>query len=283
VKRLLITGGKGMLGRTLAKWFASSYEVKALGVSELDITDESEVMRVVGDLKPHLVLHTAAKTNVDGCESEEQAAFRVNGEGSRLIARVAQQVGARLVAFSTDYVFAGDGEMPYTESAVTKPSTVYGRSKAAGEAAIRSECENYVIARIAWLYGPGGPSFLHTMRRLGEQGGDALKIVNDQHGNPTSTLAVAAAVEELLQTDFRGTLHMTCEERATWYDFAQAIFEVYELSRLSVPCSTDEYPSPASRPRNSQLANESLERMNIKMPTWRNALVHFRGEEASYL
>ena len=272
---ILITGAAGMLGRTLSQRF-SGQRLHALMRQDLDITVEKDVFSSFEKLAPDVVIHCAAMTQVDLCESEQEQAYVVNQRGSENIARASQAIGARLIGISTDYVFRGDGERPYCEEDETQPQTVYGQSKLAGERAILELCEKSLVARVAWLYGPSGPSFLHTMLRLGQVDGDPLQVVNDQIGNPTSTLAVAAHLELLLETDLSGIVHLTCEGEATWFDFTRAIFQRTGLSREVESCTSDVYPRPAPRPANSRLEKSVLARCDLPpMPSWQEALDEF--------
>ena len=182
-----------------------------------------------------------------------------------------------MLHISTDYVFDGSAERPYHEWDTTQPKTVYGQSKWAGEEAIRAHCPNHLICRTAWLYGGQGPSFLHTMLRLGKQEGPTLKIVNDQQGNPTSCHALSSYIQQhLLTTPHVGTAHLTCEGEATWFTFAQAIFDNQQLSRELVPCTTKEFPRPAPRPANSRLEKRFLRLQQLPpMPHWNDAMNTF--------
>ncbi|MEL7371841.1 MAG: dTDP-4-dehydrorhamnose reductase, partial [Myxococcota bacterium] len=204
--KVLITGGKGMLGRTLAQHFRE-HEVVSVDVEDFDLRDAAATRDAIRAASPQAIVHCAAMTAVDRCESEEDLAYSVNALGSAHVAIAAHDVGARLIAISTDYVFDGRATRPYHEWDETGPRSVYGASKLAGEQAIRAHCPNHLIARIAWLYGAGGPSFVHTMLKLGAQGGEPLRVVDDQHGNPTSTDAVAAHLLQLLAVPTVGTVH----------------------------------------------------------------------------
>jgi dTDP-4-dehydrorhamnose reductase len=188
--KIVITGGRGMLGRTLLKELAD-HETAVADLPEWDITKAGELEAKMLAEKPDLVIHCAAMTNVDGCESDRETAFLLNGTGSDNVARACKACSARLLAISTDYVFGGDAKRAWSESDDPAPRTVYGASKLAGERAVLQTLPDAVVLRIAWLYGAGGPSFVHTMARLGRQDGAPLKVVNDQHGNPTSAKTVA--------------------------------------------------------------------------------------------
>lgn len=275
--RILITGARGMLGRTLVRCWGGRHQLVSTDREELDICDARAADAAIAAARPDAVVHCAAHTQVDRCESERDAAFRLNAVGSANIAIACQRHGARLIAISTDYVFAGDLDRPYHEWDAPDPRTVYGASKLAGEVAVRAHCPDHCIARIAWLYGPGGPSFLHTMLKLGAQAGANLRVVDDQVGNPTSTDAVAAGLERLLEARIAGTVHLSCSGEASWYVFTREIFARYGLQRGVDPCTTAEYPRPARRPANSRLDKQSLRLHGLPpMPDWRVALAEFR-------
>lgn len=275
--RILITGADGMLGRTLRRKLAD-HTLIPTDLPAADITDENAFDKLIADEKPDVVIHCAAMTAVDECERREDLAYKINALGSANVAGACDRHGARLIAISTDYVFDGASRRPYHEfDAADGGATVYGRSKFAGEEAVRRRCPNHVICRISWLYGPGGPSFVHTMLRLAGGGRPALKVVDDQRGNPTSTLAVAGALRGILERPLlTGTFHMTCEGEASWYDFAREIFRQSAIDQKVIPCTTAEYPRPAPRPANSRLEKRMLRLCGLpEMPDWRDALREF--------
>ena len=228
------------------------------------------------------MIHCAAMTAVDKCETERDLAYKLNACGSANIASACHRNGIRLIAISTDYVFKGDSERPYTE--FDRPdggNTVYGQSKFAGEEMIRRHCPDHVIARISWLYGAGGPSFVHAMINLADGTRPALKVVSDQFGNPTSALAVARELREVLKRpELVGTYHMTCEGEASWHEFALEIFERMGISQKVLPCATEEFPRPAPRPANSRLEKMMLRLSGLPpMPDWKDALGEFLANE----
>ena len=280
--KVLITGGKGMLGRTLQKELAE-HEIVVADLPEWDITDDTGFVTKVGEAKPDLIIHCAAMTKVDDCEAKRDLAFKLNEEGSRNVALAAKACGARLFAISTDYVFSGEPPKEpwaWSETDIPRPRTVYGASKFAGEQMIQMILPEAVIIRIAWLYGSGGPSFIHTMAKLGAQEGAPLKVVNDQRGNPTSTKTVADVIKFLMaKPDVSGIVHGTCEDQCTWYDLTVELFRILGLKREVVPCTTEEFPRPAPRPHNSALKKSVLNLLGYRTPKWKDALAEFVKSE----
>lgn len=275
--RILITGAKGMLGRHMTE-SCSRHELLLVDIDNFDLADAPATDAAVAGFKPDAVIHCAAMTAVDKAETEPDAAFRANAVGSAVLARACNRHKARLIAISTDYVFSGELDRPYHEWDRTGPRTVYGQSKLAGETAIQTLCPDHLICRIAWLYGKGGPSFLHSMLRLGaEADAPPLKVVDDQTGNPTSAVAVAERVAKLLELPVAGTMHLTNSGEATWRQFAREVFAEWGLRREVVPCATSEFPRPAPRPANSRLEKRMLRLLGLPdMPDWRESLRDFR-------
>ena len=279
--RILITGARGMLGRTLQQKLAS-HTLIPTDLPEGDITDEAKFDALVSREKPDAVIHCAAMTAVDACETRCNLAYRLNAFGTANVAAACNRHGVRLIAISTDYVFDGVGTRPYHEfDPATGGATVYGQSKFAGEEAIRRHCPNHVICRISWLYGPGGPSFVHAMLKLADGSRPELKVVDDQRGNPTSTLAVADALKRILERPYLvGTFHLTCEGEASWYEFALEIFRLRGIEQKVTPCSTADFPRPAPRPANSRLEKRMLRLSGLPpMPDWHDALREFLAIE----
>ena len=280
--KILITGGKGMLGRTLQRELKGD-EIVVADLPEWDITDDAGFVAKVGEVKPDLIIHCAAMTKVDDCEQKRDLAFKLNEEGSRNVALAAKVCGARLFAISTDYVFSGEPPKEpwaWSEMDIPRPRTVYGASKFAGEQMIQMILPEAVIIRIAWLYGSGGPSFVHTMVKLGAQEGAPLKVVNDQRGNPTSTKAVADVIRFLMtKPDVSGIVHGTCEDQCTWYDLTVELFRLLGLKREVVPCTTEEFPRPAPSPHNSALKKSVLNLLGYRTPNWKVALAEFVKSE----
>lgn len=286
--KILITGSKGQLGNELKDIINKGYseigkvskviknsQVFDLDVDKLDITDLKSVKNVLNTIKPDVVINCAAATNVDGCESDEDFAFKVNALGPRNLAMVCEEIGAKLVQVSTDYVFSGIGEKPLTEYDLTAPYSVYGKTKLLGENYVREFCSKYYIVRTAWLYGYVGHNFVYTMRRLGKEK-DSINVVNDQIGNPTHANDLAYHILKLIETDEYGIYHCTGKGECSWYDFAKMIIELSGEECIVNPCTSEEYKTPAKRPEYSSLDNMMLRNtVGDEMRNWQDAIKSF--------
>lgn len=286
--KILITGSKGQLGNELKDIINKGYseigkvseciknsQVFDFDVDKLDITDLNSVKNVLNTIKPDVVINCAAATNVDGCESDEDFAFKVNSLGPRNLAIVCEEMGARLVQVSTDYVFSGVGEKPLTEYDLTAPYSVYGKTKLLGENYVREFCSKYYIVRTAWLYGYVGHNFVYTMRRLGKEK-DSINVVNDQIGNPTHANDLAYHILKLIETDEYGVYHCTGKGECSWYDFAKMIIELSGEECIVNPCTSEEYKTPAKRPEYSSLDNMMLRNtVGDEMRNWQDAIKSF--------
>lgn len=270
--RILIAGGGGMLGTDLALALAGR-PVTVLPRAELDITDPDAVAAAVAG--HDVVVNAAAYTAVDAAETDEDAAYAVNALGAGNLAAAAAAVGARIVQFSTDYVFDGTAREPYPESAVPNPTGAYGRTKAAGERLVlENNPAGALIVRVAWLYGAHGSSFPRTMLRLASER-EQLTVVDDQVGQPTWTVDVAASVVRLLDAGVpRGVFHATNAGRATWFEFARAVFAVKGLDPERVlPTDSASFVRPAPRPAYSVLGHGAWAEVGLPAPRdWREAL-----------
>jgi dTDP-4-dehydrorhamnose reductase len=260
--RLLVTGAAGMLGRDVVR-AASDHEVVALARAELDITDADAVSAAIEAARPDAIINCAAWTDVDGAEEHEAAATAVNGAGAGHLA----QHGVHLVQVSSDYVFDGDASEPYTEDAPTGPRSAYGRSKLAGELAVRDA--GAAIVRASWLFGPHGRNFVDTMRRLGAER-DELAVVDDQVGCPTYTGHLAAALVEIAERGLTGVLHVAGGGRCSWFDLAKATFEETGIDIRVRPQSTADAGRPAPRPAFSALRSTRSDAPVL--PPWRDGL-----------
>jgi dTDP-4-dehydrorhamnose reductase len=261
-----------MLGRTLVTTLrAAGYDVVAASRRDLDVTSLTDCRAAAAEAD--VIVNAAAWTDVDGAESAEQAAFAVNATGAANLATAASEAGARLVHVSTDYVFDGRGTTPYPEDAPLRPLGAYGRTKAAGEWAVRAMHPGPLVVRTAWLYGPGAPSFVATMARLARER-EYVDVVDDQRGQPTTTADVAAYLRTLVELDApAGVYHATSSGETTWFGLARAVFEELGINPERVrPTTTDAFPRPAPRPAYSVLGHQRGDRMGARMPDWRVAL-----------
>ncbi|MHB0914844.1 MAG: dTDP-4-dehydrorhamnose reductase [Thermoleophilia bacterium] len=270
--KILIIGAAGQLGHDLLDCLGGDHEVTGVDIGEIDITDAASVATVVGDIRPELVINSAAFTNVDGCETDHEAAWAVNAEGPGHVARASAAIDAPLIHISTDYVFDGSKGEPYREDDPVAPLGEYGRSKLAGEQAVAAALERHLIVRTAWLFGTAGNNFVKTMLRLGRER-DQLKVVNDQHGSPTYAGHLARAVKSLAENrlDQPGVYHMTNSGQCTWFEFAAEIFRLAGVEVDLQPTTTAEFGSPAPRPAYSVLANTRAP--EIALPDWHDGLV----------
>jgi dTDP-4-dehydrorhamnose reductase len=277
--KLLITGAAGQLGQALVPAAGrQGWEVVATDAHDLDITDFQVVWRELNRLRPEVVINAAAATRVDDLESDPDGAIKVNGLGPRNLAVACRRLGLKLIHLSTDYVFDGAKPEPYLEWDATGPLSVYGRSKLLGEEWVRQQCPDHFIVRTAWLCGLPGPNFITAILARGRSLGPAgeLKVVADQRGTPTSTLALAPQLLALAKTEAFGTYHSTCQDDTTWYGFASLILNVAGIAARITPCTTQEFPRPAPRPANSVLDNRLLRLAGLDcMPSWQAAFQQF--------
>ncbi len=264
-----------MLGTDLCARLAGAHELIALDLPELDITDTCAVFDKISSERPEMVLHCAAYTDVDGCESGPNKAFRVNAFGAWNVASACQKSGAALLYVSTDFVFDGDKGEPYDEFDRPNPINAYGRSKFAGEEIVRSLVSRHFIVRTAWLFGARGKNFVRTMLTKAQSGGP-LRVVADQVGCPTYTVDLAEAMANLVESPLYGTYHITNSGACSWAEFAAEIVRQAGLSAEVIPISSAEWKSPARRPRNSRLRHLALEMQGRdSLRPWQEALGEF--------
>ena len=276
--RLLFFGGNGQVGRALQGFGTLGNELTVATRQDCDLTDAESVRSVVRRVRPEVIVNAAAYTAVDKAESDRESCFAVNAAAPRAMAEEAAALGAKLVHYSTDYVFDGTKATPYVEEDATGPRNVYGASKLAGEEGIAEAGGAFIILRTSWVYSNDGANFLKTMLRLRTERPE-LRIVADQHGAPTSADAIATATVRIL-TDAgagkwtSGVYHMTAGGATSWYGFAKAIFARAGAPTPSlVPIESAEYPTPASRPANSVLSNEKFAtHFGFRLPEWEQQL-----------
>ncbi|MGH8895740.1 MAG: dTDP-4-dehydrorhamnose reductase [Egibacteraceae bacterium] len=275
--RVLVTGAGGQLGHDLMRAFAQD-EVVGLAHAELDVTSEPAVVGAVRDHAPDLVVHAAAFTKVDACEAEPETAWRVNALGSWWVARACALAETAMVYLSTDYVFDGTADRPYTEFDPVGPRSVYGRTKEAGEQLVRETLPAHYIVRTSWVQGAHGANFVKTMLRLGRER-DTVSVVDDQTGSPTFTFDLAPTIRQLAVTGRHGTYHLTNAGHCTWFAFAQAIFAEAGLDVTCRPIDTAAFGAPAPRPAFSVLDNLKARLVGLEpLPEWRASLKRLIAE-----
>ncbi len=254
--KILVTGANGMLGQDLCPILedVGAFVIET-DVDTLDITNSSIVHQALSDIRPDLVIHCAAYTNVDKAEEDLETASQINATGTENLAKTCGELGITLIYISTDYVFDGTGLAPLTPDDKTNPINSYGLTKLQGEEAVRKYCEKYYIARTSWLYGIHGKNFVETMLSLRDK--EELKVVDDQIGCPTWTVELANGILKLLQKPY-GTYHVCGSGQTSWYGFAKEIFKQSNLSVNLLPCTTEEFPRPAKRPKYSVMNNDGL-------------------------
>jgi dTDP-4-dehydrorhamnose reductase len=295
---ILLFGKGGQVGSELVGLLPRLGEIVALGRAELDLAKPDEIREVIRRVHPELIVNATAYTAVDQAEKEPSLAQAINSDAPEIMAEEGKKIGASLVHYSTDYVFDGTKNVPYLEDDPPHPLSVYGRTKLAGEQAIRSSGVSHLIFRTAWVYAAQGRNFLLTVLRLATQR-DELRIVRDQYGAPTRNVEIAASTIAALKkiaershggdgfANLGGTYHMTAAGVTTWYDFAVAILEEASATPTSsswltsalaalplrakrvTPITTEEYPTPARRPAYSVLSNSKLAKaFGIELPDW---------------
>ncbi len=255
--KVLVTGAKGMLGQDLCPILEDEdFDVIETDIDTLDITNPKNVEEVLSCNKPDIVIHCAAYTNVDKAEEDKETAFKINAEGTKNIAEYCKKTGITLVYISTDYVFDGTKNDKYLTDDKTCPINVYGESKLEGEKAVQ-ECEKYYITRTSWLYGHHGKNFVETMISLKDR--DELKVVDDQVGCPTWTVELSNGIVKIIKENLPyGIYHVCGSGYTSWYGFAKKIFELCSLKVNLKPCTTDEFPRAAKRPKNSIMENNKI-------------------------
>lgn len=289
--KLLITGAKGQLGSELLYMLKnmdcslgeidkhySNAEIMALGSNELNITDISAVRDAVREFKPEIIINSAAYTNVDGCEDNIDTAFSVNALGARNVAMAAQEVESKLVHISTDYVFSGDGNIPYKEFDQTLPQNIYGKSKLLGEVYVREFCDRYFIIRTSWLYGSNGKNFVKTILGAAKQR-QYLEVVDDQTGSPTNAEDLAYHILQIAVTDEFGLYHCSGNGECNWYEFAVNILRLAGIDCPVRPIKTIQLGRAAKRPSYSVLDNMMLRcTIGDRMRNWEDAIESFIKE-----
>lgn len=290
LKKVLVTGSNGQVGRCLVEQLNSIDDVELLAVDreQLDITNQASVDKLISTFRPDFIINAAAHTGVDQAEEEIELSYAINEQGPKFLAEAAKRIGAVILHISTDYVFEGNKEGEYRETDVTNPQGVYGQSKLAGEIAVAEACDKHIILRTAWVFGEHGNNFVKTMLRLGKDR-DELSIVGDQFGGPTYAGDIASTLiqmtERTSQSDMSvfGIYHYSGLPHVSWFDFANTIFDAAVEQKVLTKkpdltsITTDQYPTPAKRPSNSRLNNEKvIDSFSVRISDWKLALSNIR-------
>ncbi|MBN3217268.1 dTDP-4-dehydrorhamnose reductase [Pectobacterium polaris] len=276
--KILLTGANGQLGRCFQDRFPAEWGILATDSNQLDITDLERVEEVVKSFRPDAIVNAAAYTAVDKAESEPEIAENINVHGPHNLATVATKYNVRLVHVSTDYVFDGNATEPYSENSPTNPLSVYGKTKLEGEQAVTKASPEAIIVRTAWVFSEYGNNFVKTMLRLGKER-DRLSIVGDQRGCPTYAGDLAQAIIALLQQNATGGIYHYCgDKEVSWFEFSEFIFKnavinsVINTAPTLLPITTQQFPTPASRPQYSVLECEKINALSIPLSNWENSL-----------
>ena len=271
--KVLVTGVNGQLGHDVVRCLEGrGIACRGVDIGDFDLTDGKAVSDFVKSYMPTTVVHCAAYTAVDKAEDDRETCRAVNVDGTRHVAEACRSVDAAMVYISTDYVFDGEGTVPFEVDAAKNPKCHYGATKALGEDQVEALLERFFIVRTAWVFGINGGNFVKTMLRLGGEREEVV-VVADQIGSPTYTADLSELLCDMIATDRYGVYHATNEGFCSWYDFAVAIFAEAGLSTRVRPIATEEYPTKALRPKNSRLSKASLDRAGFsRLPDWRDAL-----------
>lgn len=275
--KILITGANGMLAKAVRNEFKDDEQILT-DVADLDITDLDAVKKYVENVKPDCIINCAGYTAVDKAESQPELAYKINAIGPKNLAIASKENDVVFLHVSTDYVFGGSKpvEEDYSEDDEKNPQAVYGTSKLAGEEFVEQECDKYYIFRTAWLYGDGH-NFVKTMLELSETH-DEVKVVDDQHGSPTYAVDLASIMHQAVEKKIPyGVYNSTNIGYTTWYEFTKLIYKLKGVKTKVTPVSSEEFASPAKRPKNSQMSKDKLLKNGILIPTYEDALNRYLG------
>jgi dTDP-4-dehydrorhamnose reductase len=277
--KVVVTGAAGQLGQDVIKELArKNHQAFGTDRTRLDITNEVDVTTYINEVKPDVILHCAAYTNVDAAEENEEVAYQINAAGTEYLAKAAKQTGAKMLYISTDYVFDGTATEPYEVDEPTKPLGAYGRTKLAGEQLLQKHLDEFFIVRTAWVFGIHGNNFVKTMIRLGKERGE-VGVVHDQVGSPTYTVDLAKFMVELMETEKYGIYHATNSGTCSWYEFAVEIFKQEDMKVTVNPLTSDQFPRPAARPKYSVLSKKMIEKQGLSpLRDWKEALAAYLAE-----
>ena len=283
--KLAVIGANGQLGTDLSEVFSSEHEVVALNHTDIEITSIDSVRDSLSVIKPAIVLNTAAYHIVPEAEKFPEKAFQINGIGALNLAKVCEELNIHLVHYSTDYVFDGKKQKPYTEDDRPNPLSVYASTKLSGEYFALNYCDHSYVIRVSGIYGKvpcraKGGNFITTMIKLAKEKPE-VRVVNDEVLTPTPTYWIAKNTAELIKTNAFGLYHMSCQGEVSWYEFAKVIWETLRLETPLYPASVKDFPSVVKRPFYSVLENKNLNKLGInQMPYWKEALKNFLVPES---
>lgn len=277
--KVLVTGYSGQLGHdVVSEGNNRGHEMYGTSSKDLDITDRQSVFTYVETLKPDVIIHCAAYTAVDQAEDDQKSCYEVNVMGTKNLAEASKAVDVKFVYISTDYVFDGQGNEPFTEMNKSNPVGYYGVTKLEGEKAVQSILDKWFIVRISWVFGINGNNFVKTMLRLSETR-DELNVVGDQVGSPTYTLDLSRLLIDMMETESYGIYHASNEGFCSWAEFAEEIFKQSEKQVKVNAISTEEYPTRAVRPKNSRMSKNKLTDNGFeKLPSWQEAVSRYLAE-----
>ncbi len=284
--KILLTGKTGQIGEELNNIVGDLGNLITVDKEQLDLSKPNSIEPVILDIKPDIIINPAAYTAVDKAEEEPDLAMTVNAIAPGLLAKAARKVGAGLIHYSTDYVFDGYSEIPYKEEDPPNPLNVYGKTKLAGEKSVAEAGIPFLIIRTGWVYSLHGKNFLRTIKKLAEEK-DIIQVIDDQIGAPTWARSVALKTHQILKQclnkkwletkdpSLSGIFHLTCQGKTSWHGFARKVLNISNASQniklISIP--TSDYPAPATRPSNSLLNNEKIQKVfGLDMPHWEDAL-----------
>ncbi len=278
--KILVTGARGMLGGDLCIELSSAgYDVIQSDIlpdtTIMDITSPKSIKEILEEKSPAWVVNCAAYTKVDACESDEETSTLLNGTAPGYLASECASLGIKLFHISTDYVFEGMKQEPYTEDDPVNPINAYGRGKLKGEQAIMKNMSNFCILRTQWLFGANGPNFVDTILKLAKERG-SVDVVNDQFGSPTYSKDLSKAIRLLIENDARGIFHVCNRGKTSWFELAKKAIELSLIKATVNPVTTDKFPRPAKRPTNSTLSTKKFTQTTGRtMPPWQIALQEY--------
>jgi len=280
--KILVTGAKGMLGSDLLPLLEQEHKVIGVDIDNYDLTS-IEAIQKIQEVSPELVLHLAAYTDVDGCETNAELSYATNAIATRNVSLACQKMRAAMVYISTDYVFDGEKKGPYFEFDSPNPINVYGQTKLAGEYFVSHLLNRFYIVRTAWLYGRKGRNFVDTILKHAQKK-EELRVVDDQVGSPTYTKDLAKALVKLIRSNLFGIYHLTNSGSCSWHEFAKAILKLAGLETKVIPTKSEQYVRPARRPKNSVLSNFCwLQAFKEPLRPWEEALKDYLRESGRFV